>query len=243
MKYLYIFLLSIFVVLSCDTSKKTDVQQEVEVINQVFPDVIRNLSISLIEIPYPPPTYQLFKTDELFEVAEDSLVHYNLIKPSIEALNDYKQAIQEMYLDAMAFGYDSINTTVAIRDSLAGIDYFYEESTLKKIQPYLGEFDKTNNNDVSFNLDEIDNTGRFNLQSADSLNWKPGVNKNTFRNVDRGYYLAGLLQFSRVTFNKDKTRAVFYCIELINGKEAFPLLFFAKKIDGNWEIDSSEFLF
>lgn len=100
-----------------------------------------------------------------------------------------------------------------------GVDTTWRSLALKLVD--------SNMNPNSINLNDITNTGRYEVE-----------NSNNYKSV-KGERVIGYVTFSRVAFNDDLTRGCFYYSFVCGGECGEGAMIFIKKMDNKWIIEGS----
>jgi hypothetical protein len=240
-----IILLILPLLWSCHiTTKETDV----DIINQIFPDLVAEIRISIIE-PFPPiPPLPASLSPSITSIINpnlsDSCINKSDLMAYLSSLNKYRQDFHKYIFDSYAFDYDSINTVLGIVDSLYSCKGYKEFDYIKKELPSLQYTTAYHNMSIvdiankKIDLNKITNSGIFKLQYSSQLGWHPKVNRK-FWEKQNGFYLSGILRFSRIYFDDSYNSGVFYCTNFYGPIEPLSLLICIKKTDNKWKIEKS----
>ncbi|UBM61339.1 hypothetical protein LA303_07865 [Candidatus Sulfidibacterium hydrothermale] len=211
---------------------------DVKIINQIFPQLTKEMHLSIIKpIDFPPPLPKTLSPDLLDE--KNIYVKRSEIEKYIASLYKYRSYLQNYCENYNRL--DSLNVVVGLSDTLYAYTDIEKELAGKNIsKEYLGVLTNLANPHITneeIELKNITNTGIFKLEKVSELGWHPKIEKN-FWKKKRDYYLSGILLLSRIYLDKTKTHGLFYCTKSSNEKEPLSKIIFVKKINGNWKIDN-----
>ena len=213
--------------------------EEMEILNQIFPELTIAMNVSVVKpIAYPPPLPKtIFPSFFQNELSDTCINRHDLAeyRSSLEAYNKY---LQNYYFDNYAFRQDSINTVIGIVDSLGYcIDCGVEDEFPVEYSGVIQSFNEYSDLPNNIDLDQIRNTGVFQLKFTSEIGWYPKINLKEFRSIKRDYYLSCVLSISKIYLDKSKTHGLFSCIKVVDHIEPFPLIIGIKKKENKWYID------
>lgn len=162
-KILFIILiLSIF--LSCQKISK---EKDIEIINQIFPELIIEMELSIIKPFGPSPPLPVSLEPYFFDNKNsDTCINIKDLMSYRLSFLQYRKNFEKYIIDSYSFDYKSKKVVIGIEDSLYSLKDYLENKFIKKELPihYLTAYDNINNTNVDnrkIELNKISNTGIF----------------------------------------------------------------------------------
>jgi hypothetical protein len=241
MKKTLLIILIFNTLLGCQQISK---ENDIEVINQIFPELIKEMELLTIK-PFgpPPPLPASFAPYFLDNKNSDTCINLKDLMAYRLSFLKYRNDFEKYVIESYPFEFKSNKVVIGIEDSLYSLRGYLENKFIKKelSRHYLTAYDNINNSNIDnkkFELNKITNTGMFRLQYSSELGWYPKIDMNFWENPN-DFYLSGILSFSRIYFDESKNYGVFYCTKFGNEKEPTPLLICIKKTGNNWTIEKT----
>lgn len=246
MKRLSIFLLIIYCFGSCQKQEKT--VDDLLVLNQIFPQLTKEMKLSIVEsFAFPPPLPNFIGDDTLFhDIKPDSCIRREDLANYLKTLEKYYFYLQDYYFENYAFRSDSIEAVLGISDTLYSCMNCFssEPEYVKKEFPkeYLYVFSNKNEyeENIIFDKTKLTNTGVFKIFNASDLKWTRENNSN-FWHIKRDHFISGILVISKIRYNESKDRGVFYCTAANSEVEPYSMIICVKLKNNKWTIDKTIF--
>ncbi|WP_139278156.1 hypothetical protein [Pseudozobellia thermophila] len=193
------------------------------------------LKVSEIYPVPPPPLLDEKNLDSL----KENLILY------AESLNNYSAYLRNYYFHNYTINADSLNVKIGINDTLHTINphhisNMYSNNEYLKENPEFRKLLVSNTQNLkspkTIDINRIKEHKPFKIAKTSELGWKQEL-RNDYQN-NKDFYLSGILDLSRVYFNKEKNKGYFTCSEIANHYEIFTQLILVEKINGKWKIKS-----
>lgn len=219
--------LTIFLVLSFSIQARTSsVDKELNVINDIFIELAQKLPIYHVNDLIPPPPLPPIYNENNEIVGFDSLAYKN------------QQIEYDKALDILrGKNIDTTYMVVAISDLMISKgrysdDFNVLESKRNDYDEIITLYKSGIKKDKRFQIEKINEIERFEFMYSSDLP----------RNVSMSEYqldfqFGGILSFSRIYFNADKNRALFYCSYYCGEDCGTGNMVFVKKLNNKWVID------
>ncbi|MGY5353508.1 hypothetical protein [Wenyingzhuangia sp. IMCC45467] len=222
---------------SCEKNKHL----EEKIINEIFIEMAIKMQLRVIDIqPIAPPL--ILDENNIQESKKELLEYYKYLR-------EYSNYLREYYFYNSIINPKSFNVVVGLNNELSIIN---NENLYNHIKGYIDlknkkylEVIRQNiaNNTVESNIDfnYIENVNPFKILNKNELGWTKSEN-DKFRN-EKEFYLAGVLNLSKIYFNNEMSMGYFLCSEIANGKETLTKLLFIEKESNKWKIIEEVFLY
>lgn len=245
MKRIFVFLLLVYCFCGCQKHQRTN---DLAILNQIFPQLTKEMKLSIVEpIAFPPSLPYFIYDDTMFnDIYPDTCINRGDIASYLKTLEEYHFYLQNYYFENYAFRSDSIEAILGISDTLYPcLNCFnYENDYVIKEIPdeYLFVFSDTSEyeSDLLLDKNKLTNTGVFKICNISDLKWNKKNNRE-FWNTQRDYFISGILMISRIYYNKSMDHGVFFCTRINSEVEPYPLIICVKLQNNKWEIDKAIF--
>jgi hypothetical protein len=199
------------------------------VINDVFIELAQELPIYNVNIVIPPPPPPPIFNDKFEIIGYDSILHKKEIIKYNEKVEQRKQR-----------NIDTSFLVVAISDTMiVNEDYSYEFKPIRfKGEEYdsLVSIYKTGNKGKrKIELDKLNKFYRYKLMFSSELSRGKPFTEYPFE-------FGGIMQFSRIYFNAENNKAIFYCSYFCGRDCGSGNMVYLKKSSNKWIIDGIQML-
>jgi len=225
------FIFNIFVIFlyTCQLQINSDIEKEIDVINDIFPELAQELPIYHVNEIIPPPPPAPIYNDKLEIVGYDSTT-------SEKAMLKYKKEVEER----KKLNIDTTYLVIAISDTLISRENYSRD--LERIKSERSEYDelisiyrKGNKEKRKIGIDKLRKFDKYKLIYSSELSREKHYSEYQFE-------FGGELQFSRIYFNTENNRALFYCSYYCGRDCGSGNMIFLKKSNNKWIIEETQML-
>ncbi len=213
--------LGLFIFIEMISCQSSEIENEIQSINEIFIELTDSMYIYKIYPPPPPPPLSLNERNNIMNF--DSVKYQFLLDKYKEQLQKIKNNTQKIVL--------------AVNDSLFffninDFDYIENELPSPEYLNVLNSFKNNPKKNVPINLDEIINTGKYRLKYLSEFPKGFNIWKKEY-----DFIFGGVIHISRIYFNKNKNIGIFYYSFSCGGECGHGDIVCIRKDNDKWVID------
>jgi hypothetical protein len=224
--FFFIIFLAVFIFGCKNLAKITfddeaEFEYEIQVLNEIFVDLTKEMGVQFGYPKHPPPPSFRNKEGEQIEV--DSSIYFKQMKKYRIDTANFSIAPQSISLAISDYLHEMSDEEFLLNNNLLSSKY---NSVLKHKNKRIKSSKK-------IVLDSLTNTGIYNLKYRSEF--KADLDKFYFNLYINNVY--GVLNCSRIYFNRNKTKGIFKCDYYLENLNAHGGYVFIRKVNDIWEVE------